>query len=464
MSFLGSEKKDLKEILRRLQRRDFSGNTGQAVKNSSYQLATNIIIKIGSLLFTIVLAGQLITVNLLGFKQPILSPDLFGLYSLALSTILLFSSFSDFGITSALITFIPKELKKGKNSKAKAYARELLKIKLFLLTIVSFILLISAFFISNYFYRKPIFLALLVGIFYIFFSGILTFVEILFRADNNFKVPMYKEIIFQLSRFILLPLVLVCFVENYSSAVVIAMAILLLGICYFITILYLIPSFKRVHYLNIKTKKLSVQEKSGLRKFLLPLSATIFSGVFFGYIDTIMLGHYVASAYISFYGIAMALMGSLVPIISFSSTSLFPLFSKLEGEHLERLFRKALSITLIFSLFGGILMYFLSFIAINIIYGSAYLPAVPVLKVFSLLVILLPILSVYDTYYISQKKTNIIAILLILSTILNIIFNFFGITYGLVHYGQLGAIIGASLATIASRFFYLVGSITFRRK
>ena len=74
------EAKEMRGILGRVRRRDFSGNAGQAIKNSTYNLATIVVSKGGSLLFTFILAR-------------ILMPELFGLYSLALSTILMFTIF-----------------------------------------------------------------------------------------------------------------------------------------------------------------------------------------------------------------------------------------------------------------------------------------------------------------------------------------------------------------------------------
>ena len=79
------EKNDFKEVLRRVKNRDFSGNTGLAIKNSIYQISTNSFSKIAALIFTIIVAR-------------LLMPELFGLYSLALSTILLFSAVSNIGI------------------------------------------------------------------------------------------------------------------------------------------------------------------------------------------------------------------------------------------------------------------------------------------------------------------------------------------------------------------------------
>ena len=47
------EENFLRNIFQKFRRRDFSGDTGQAMKNSTYQLAQNLIFKLGSLVFPI---------------------------------------------------------------------------------------------------------------------------------------------------------------------------------------------------------------------------------------------------------------------------------------------------------------------------------------------------------------------------------------------------------------------------
>src|SRR3989339_886938 len=107
MDIIKEEEKDFLNIFQRLKKRDFSGNTGQAIKNSTYQIATSLVYKISSIIFTIVVAR-------------LLMPELYGLYGLALSTIVLFMAFSDFGIGTALLTFIAKNIDIDKK-KAKGY-------------------------------------------------------------------------------------------------------------------------------------------------------------------------------------------------------------------------------------------------------------------------------------------------------------------------------------------------------
>jgi O-antigen/teichoic acid export membrane protein len=452
-NFITREENDFKNIFNRFKKRDFSGNTGQAIKNSSYQLTSNIVMKAGSLIFTIIVARMLM-------------PELFGLYSLALSTIVLFSAFSDFGIGTTLLTFIAKSLGQGNKEKAKGYFKKLLKWKYRLLIGCSLVLLISAYFISNYYYQKPLFYALLVGALYIPAIGLLSFLESAFRATNNFKTPLFKDIIFQVLRLTLVPLGILFLIKtNLSEGIIVSGVIMLLSACYLIALLFLVIHSKRkLSFLKSKTKELSQSETKDLKKFILPLTFTILSGVFFGYIDTLMLGRFVSAEYLAYYGVSFGLIGSGVAIIGFISSAIFPLFSRLEGKSLEKLFRKSRNATLLIAIFSAIITYFLAYYLIRIAYGQDYLTAVPILKFFAILVFILPFSSIYEVFLTSQKKTRVIAKILILSTILNIVLNFFAITYGLRIAGNMGAIYGACFATIISRIVYLVGILNAKRR
>jgi len=451
-NFITREENDFKNIFNRFRKRDFSGNTGQAIKNSSYQLTKNLVMKIGSLLFTIIIARLLL-------------PERMGLYSLALSTILFFAAFSDMGIGSALMTFVSKAIGRGNPEKAKSYLKKLLKWKIYLVIVSSGILLASAYFIANNFYNKPIFYALLVGGLYIPAIEAVSFFERIFYTQNNFKIPFLKEILFQFSRLILIPLGIILLLKtNFSNQILVASILLILALCSLISLLFLtIISGKKISFLKSKSSGLTSSESRGLKKFILPLSVTALSGVFFGYIDTLMLGHFVSEEYIAYYGAAFSLIGSGVAIVGFIAIALFPLFSQLQGTSLQKLFKKSRNMTFLISLLAGIFTYFVAWWAVRIAYGIEYLQAVPVLRWFSILVVLLPIIGIYSTYLTSQKKTKTLAWIIVSTTVLNIILNFIGIKIGL-QYGMFEAVLGAAFATIISRFVYLGGLIAFRNK
>lgn len=450
-NFLTQEEGDLKNLFNRFRKRNFSGNTGQAIKNSSYQLATNLITKIGSLLFTIIVAR-------------LLMPERMGLYSLALSTIIFFSAFSDFGIGTALMTFISKTLGKNNPNKAKAYYSRLLKSKFKLLMFCSFLLMASSFFISKYYYQKPIFYALLVGGLYLAVNGFLNFFEQLFKSNNNFKTPMVKEIILQSLRLTIVPIGIFLLLKlDLSNELLIATIFLMLTLCYLVAFLFiLISSKKKISFLKLETEKLSNSESVELKKFLFPLIFTAFSGVFFGYIDALMLGHFVSEEYIAYYSSAFALISSAAAIIGFASVALFPLFSKLEGNDLKKLLKKSQRAVFIISILAGIFTFFFAYYIVRVAYGSQYLISVSFLKFFAVLLVILPLSSLYENYLISRGKTKTIAWLLIVSTLLNIALNYIGITYGL-KFGMFEAGIGACIAIIISRFFYLFVLMIYRK-
>ena len=118
--------RDFKEIWRRIRRGDFSGNIGLVIKNSIYLFSSNLIAKLGSFIFIIILARMLM-------------PELFGLYSLSLSIILIFSGMADLGIGVTLLRFVSRELGRKNNEKAMAYIDYLARIKFILVFLYPFL-------------------------------------------------------------------------------------------------------------------------------------------------------------------------------------------------------------------------------------------------------------------------------------------------------------------------------------
>lgn len=442
-----------REIVNMFKKRKFEGDSGQAVKNSSYQLATNLIMKFGSLILVFIIAR-------------LLQPERMGLYNLALSTILLFSIFSDLGIGSALITYLSKALGKGDSAKAKGYAKKLFYWKTRLLLLSSLTLLIGAYFISEYYYQKPIFYAVLVGAIYIPALQLSGFVETLFRAENDFRTPLNKEIIFNVLRLTIIPVMIFFLLKSgFSDKILIMLIILTITSCYLITLLFLvIQARKKISFLKVKAKDLNKKESKGLKKFILPLTVTALAGTFFGYIDTLMLGRYVAVEFIAYYGAAFALIGAAGTILGFMGAAMMPLFARGKGVVLEKMFKATRNFTLGISVLAMIFTYFAAWWIVRLAYGTGYLAAVPLLKWFSVLLILTTMIGLYSSYFVSQKRTKVVSGLLVGSTLLNIVFNIVGIRYGISHYGAMGGVYGAVFATILSRIIYLGGFVFWKGK
>ncbi len=445
MDFIQEEKEDFRNVLSRFKRKDFSGIEGQAIKNSSYELATNIAMKVGAFFFTIIIARMLL-------------PELFGLYSLALGTIIIITSFSDLGIGAAMITYLSNRISKKQDSKAKAYFKTLLNWKIKLSILASLILISLSYYLANSYYDKPIFFALLAGGIYIPIVTLTNFLSLSFKASNNFKYPLIKEIFFQVLRLIIVPLaILMVFKMNLGTNTFLFLVFLSIIVCYLLSFFLIIYFMRRkLPFLRAKTKKLNKKEKKGLLKFIIPLTAVVFSGAFFGYIDIFMLGHYVSSKFISYYAVAFSLVSAAAVMIGSFATGLFPIFSRIKGPPLKKLLKKSKNMSIVLSFFIAIFTIFAAYWIIKIVYGPSFLPATLFLQFFSILIVISPIIALYNIYYISQRKTTSLAVILIGSTILTIILNLIGINYGL-QFGEYYAVLGACIATIISKSLCLLG-------
>ncbi len=89
-----------------------------------------------------------------------------------------------------------------------------------------------------------------------------------------------------------------------------------------------------------------------------------------------------------------------------------------------------------------------------VIYGPEYGQTSILLKAFSLLILSGPIAAIYTSYFVSRGRTMFVAKALISSTVINIALNYILIST-LVRYSPFYATIGAVIATLVSRYFYL---------
>jgi len=314
---LKKEEEEIKEVGKRIKKRDFSGSEGQEIKNSLFTMVTSLVTKIGAVIFTIIIAR-------------LLMPELFGLYSLTLSIIMIFLVFSDLGLGESLIRFVSRELGKRNKSKAKSYAAYFLKIKIALIFITTFALIIFSKYFSENLFKKPLFLGLIAGALYLFLLGISEIIEVLLVSINNFKNLFWKQTIFQISRIILVP-ILVILGLNYSLSNETNIALVILGLagaCLISTLISYFSSRKKFNFLKYKEKELTQKEKQKTKKFLISMPSIAVSGLFFGEIDILLLGYFVLTEFVGYYRAALSLVGGIIGLIAFSS-ALLPVFSKL---------------------------------------------------------------------------------------------------------------------------------------
>lgn len=441
-NIIKEQRKNAIDMWGKIKKRDFSGTTGLAAKNSIYHFSTTLVAKIGSLIFIIILAR-------------LLMPELFGLYNLALSTIVVFTAFSNLGIGETLMRFISKQLSKKKPN-TKGYYNYLLKIKYVSTFLISLILISSAYWISHVYYNKPIFFALLAGGLYVFVISFSGFFSFLYQSFNNFKKVLIKESISQTSKLILVPLI-VLFSLSFSEEILFLNIFLAISLSYLAGLVFLLIK-KPV----LAGRELDKKEKKEVKKFISPLAVVVVSGVFFGYTSIIILGHFVDSEFIGYYSAALALVSSLGALLIFSAV-LLPIFSGLSKKILERGVKKSILIVIPFSLIIIFFTILLAPLIINLIYGLEYSNSILFLRMLALLIFSGPLIAIYTTYFVSKGKTKFIAKLFVSTAIINIILNYVLIST-LVKQSHFMAVVGASIATLISSYIYLGGLIIFRKR
>jgi O-antigen/teichoic acid export membrane protein len=374
------------------------------------------------------------------------------------------AGFFELGAASTMVKFVSSSLSKNRYSKAKAYFNYLLKIKIVLVILASSILIISARFIADNYYQKPIYLALLAGSFYILFTGFIGFFSSLFQSANNFKVPFFQEIFLQVIRIIVLPLVILYSINKTSSNdTLLFIIILTLAIVYLFASLFLIFFYKKEFKIfSVEKAFLTKKEKKEVNRFLIILSSLSLSGLFFGYIDLIVLGRYVAGEFLGFYQAALGIIGAFLPIITLSSV-LFPIFSRMKNERLEEGFSRSMKLNLFISLIVFLGIFIFAYPLIWIIYGKDYFQAMPFLRILAFMVIISPLNSVYSSYFSAKGKPEVMAKLLVVFTIINIILNLVAIHF-LIKMSQHYAVLGVCIVTVVVNATYSFALFFSRRK
>ncbi|MEM4152962.1 MAG: flippase [Candidatus Pacearchaeota archaeon] len=430
-----------------------STTTQKVLKNSIYNFLATIVSRVGGLIFTIIIAR-------------LLFPDLFGIYSLALTIILTIATFADLGLNATLIRYLAESLKL-KTSKAKIEARSrvcfLFNFKIILTTIFALLLFLFAEIISIYIFNKPsLVLPLKLGAIYLMIISLQGFFSSISYALQKINYNLIAETIFQILRIILV----LTFFLLYKT---VEMVFISLTIALFISFLFLyFILFKKYRFL-IKGKKIKLekQEKQRLLSFFGWLTISSISLVFFTHIDMFMLGIFLPAEFVGYYNVIISIMTSISALVAFGSV-LLPVFTQIEEGKLERGFIKVFKYVSLVAFPAAIGLAYIIVPAIKIIYGQAYVPlkyslAITITAVLlSLIVIEAALTVVFSSLFQAKEKPKILSILIIIATIFNVILNYVLIKIGISIAPEYG-LIGVALATFVTRYGNLIALSIFAK-
>jgi O-antigen/teichoic acid export membrane protein len=407
------------------------------IRNSIFNFLTSLIARIGGLIFTIVIAR-------------LLQPELFGIYTLATSVMLILLTFADSGINVTMLRYIASAVSKKNEKLAASYFKYLLRIKTILTIIFAIILLIISYPLSFYVFKQPtLFFPLLICSIYLVVLSFIGFYTSLFYALQDAKYVSIQEAIWQIFRIALVILGIYLISNKVIGAlggVIVAITISLLFLIFLV--------FKRYSFLFEEAVEISKKEKKRMLRFLFFLTIGSITGAFFAYIDIIILGIFVKAEFIGFYRAAFSIVGGVAGLITVTN-ALLPLFTQLKGQKLENAFNKVFRYSAVLSFPAAFGLALIAKPFINVIYGGSYLLATIPLYILSFLIIESATGSLFTWLFAAKEKPEVATKILIWATLMNIILNFI-LILSLIRFGPIYAVLGASAATLISRYFNFV--------
>lgn len=414
-----------------------------ALKGSIYGGICLFISKFGGLIFTIVVARTLL-------------PELFGVYALALSIITIFMVFTNLGLDDTFLRYFSKSIIKKNKAESRGYLRYLLKIKLSISLFSVILLLITSKFLAYSIYKNPLlFYPLIFSCLFILSESMRTFFANIFTAKKDFKTPALFTLSLQILNILLSVFAILMLVDSFKISGIFT--------AFFISSFFtLILMF---YILIKKDKELLLGDASKINKFKINsywkfmILANI-SLAFFGSIDILMLGRFVAPEYLGYYRVALSLAITIASLFSLSGLFL-PIFTQIHGKRFVRGFHKTLRYILILSIPATAGIIFIAKYLIKAIYGNEYLLGATSIYFLAFLIITTPLIGLYSIIFQSKEKPKIVSNSILISLLTNILLNILVIL--IFKNNPLFMIVGVGLATSLSRIF-LLGLLVFNAK
>lgn len=405
-------------------------------KNSIFSLLSVIVGKLGGLIFTVLIARLLL-------------PELFGIYNLVLSIVLIAITFTDMGINGAALRYFSKTLGKKNFSKLRGYFSYLFKLKISIsLTIIAILLALTKYLAFTVFEKPEIVLPLVLSGFYIIFISVKDlFLTMIYALKEVNKTPLI-EMSNQFTKIVLSFLAITYLSDEWK------LAGLFLGFALAILASIITTFFflRKRKYLFLGPREPILKRK--LVTYISLLGITGFSLAFFASVDTLMLGKFLDAEYIGIYRAGLSLILTISSLFAFSNV-LLPVFTQLKKTSFSETSKDISRYLLILSIPATLGIVSVAQGVITIVFGMDYFQAYKIVSIMAPLIIIFPFVSFYSSLYQAKGKIKSLAICTIVALIANIALNYYLIK-GLLKFGQIYSTMGAGIATILSWAILLI--------
>ena len=244
-----------------------------------------------------------------------------------------------------------------------------------------------------------------------------------------------KTSIFQLFRFILVPLFVIYGFGTEGALIGTTLTLVLATI--------VLGGLLLKKHSNLFRGPVKDIHRRRLLKFISYTTVYMVSAAVYFMIDALMIGALLPIEYSGYYRAAITIVSAFIGIISIYQV-VFPVFSQQKGSDLRRTLRESFRYVSIITFPIPFVLMLFGEQAIRILYTADYLPAALPLAILSILVIETIGNELFTTVLVSQERPDIPAFIMIFSMFVNIVLNYIMI----LNYG----IVGAAIATVVSRY------------
>jgi O-antigen/teichoic acid export membrane protein len=316
---------------------------------------------IGNILSTGILAiGSIIIGRLLG-------PDNYGLYSLAIVVPSLLIGLIDFGITTAITRFSAKFKAEGKDSEVRKVVKTAVLFELIVGIIASLFCFAFSYSLSSFLINRPeASFYVRIASFLILFQTLFNVLSAAFIGLDRMKVNALVMTIRAFAKSSLSPLLIIVGLGIFGA---------LLGqvVCYVIAVAVGIASLSLMLYKGHDDPGSSSGILKTMLKYGTPLYLSGLLGLFVLQFQTIILAFFTSNAEIGNFQVA-TLFETAIGLIAYPFISLFPAFSKLNGQNgeLGQFFKRSVKYTSVLLVPAAVAIAVLSKDLIYTLYGSSY--------------------------------------------------------------------------------------------
>lgn len=344
---------------------------------------------------------------LLLLARVLLTPTEYGLLFLAISIVGVAKMFGDLGLSRSAAYYVTK-FKEAEPAKVPSVLRISIQYRLLLLCIVGSVLVLGSGLIASILDEPELAPILVIGAGYLVTLSLHSFVGTIFQGFNRVSLTAVIDIVHNISRLLF---VIGFLVLGFGVAG--AMSGYLIGALISATIGFVIL------YVGFYSKYRGAEPTKTLRnrilRYSVPLTATQAANVVDKRVDTILIGFFLNPVAVGYYVLSKQITEFVLVPAGSLGFSVSPTYGeqKAEGalEQGARIYETTLRYVMLLYVPGAVGLFLVAEPAVQLVFGSDYLGAVPVLQIFGLYVVFHAITNVttQSLDYLGRAKDRAIA-------------------------------------------------------